>query len=434
MRLTTRPELKYRSAALYPGRGGASRRRAAGLLAALMAALMAPAGFAQPFRDAFQSVTDVNFDDGGSPSRQFHLNAASYHPQATIYRTTPPRALRRREASPVAAIRVRHDDTESRFADYVATDPLLDAVLVLHEGEVAFEAYPNMQPWQRHFAWSVTKVLTSTTLATLVADGRVAMHEPVARYVPELADSAWGTIPLQNLADMASGIDCLDSDGYQDQETCVYRLEESLGLTASTGRELDFVDTLKSMQRRGKPGEINEYVSANTNVLALVIENVLQLDFAAAVRERVWSRIGAEADAFITVNDKGYAYASGGLSARLRDLGRFGEVFMPYDESGVLSEELRAAMANGGVPLDDPDGLKSRFGSDVPVRASWQWDLVWEDGAMFKGGYSGQGLYVDPKRELVVAWFGTGLDYSARVNAMLPMARQLSQGLDSPEP
>ena len=71
--------------------------------------------------------------------------------------------------------------------------------------------------------------------------------------------------------------------------------------------------------------------------------------------------------------------------------------------------------------------LIDAFGDDLPVRAAWQWDLVWEDGGMYKGGYSGQGLYVDPDRRLVIAWFGTGDDFDAKSNDMRAISRQLAR-------
>ena len=66
-----------------------------------------------------------------------------------------------------------------------------------------------------------------------------------------------------------------------------------------------------------------------------------------------------------------------------------------------------------GVPLgeDVEIELTETFGTDLPVRASWQRDRIWEDGGMHKNGYLGQGLYVDPDRSLVIAWFGTGQIY-----------------------
>ena len=84
-----------------------------------------------------------------------------------------------------------HRGGSSPFADYVAGDPLLDGVLVLHRGAIVFEAYPHMEPWQRHFAWSVSKVITATTLAMLAGAGRVAMDAPVERYLPWLSGTAW---------------------------------------------------------------------------------------------------------------------------------------------------------------------------------------------------------------------------------------------------
>jgi len=40
-------------------------------------------------------------------------------------------------------------------------------------------------------------------------------------------------------------------------------------------------------------------------------------------------------------------------------------------------------------------------------RASRQWNFAMEDGDLFKGGFGGQGLYVSPGRDLVIAFAGT---------------------------
>ncbi|MFT6095100.1 MAG: CubicO group peptidase (beta-lactamase class C family), partial [Pseudohongiellaceae bacterium] len=43
-----------------------------------------------------------------------------------------------------------------------------------------------------------------------------------------------------------------------------------------------------------------------------------------------------------------------------------------------------------------------------------------------KGGYSGQGIFVDPNRDVVVAWYGTS-NSDGDSNSLLPIARQLTQ-------
>ena len=47
------------------------------------------------------------------------------------------------------------------------------------------------------------------------------------------------------------------------------------------------------------------------------------------------------------------------------------------------------------------------FPNSPPSANHWQWDAVWPDGDSCKGGVYGQGLYVSPAKNLVIAWFST---------------------------
>lgn len=380
-------------------------------------------------QDTFAAVTAGNFDAGGTISRQFHLNAESYRTTATIARTGPGRELVSAPSEKLGDFSVRYRGGRARFEDYAERDALLDAVIVVHDGRTVFESYRTMEPWQRHFAWSVSKIFAAAAVGALVHQRRLDIDQPVETYVSDLADTAWAGTSVRDIANMASGIDCLDSDGYQDASTCIYRMEETLGITAPAGFDAGFIEHLRGMQRSGDAGLRFEYVSANTNVLMLVVEAVTGLPYASALRELIWDRIGPEADALIAISDEGYAYASGGVSARLRDIARFGELFVAPESFGAFDEALVDDMRRTGVPLGKELKIEliDTFGADLPVRAGWQWDRIWEDGGMYKGGYSGQGLYVDPDRSLVIAWFGTGLEFDERKNGMLPIARQIAR-------
>ena len=387
---------------------------------------------ARAFKEQTRSVTPENFDSGGAISRQFHLNAETYFSMATISRIFEPRALTVSPRRSIADQIIIMNGEEKRFEDYAMKDPLLDGVIILQNDEIVFEAYPNMESWDRHFAWSVTKVVTSTALALLAQDGRVDMAAPVGQYVPELAGTAWAEIPIQNVADMTSGIDCLDSDGYQDKTTCVYQHEESLGIVAATGREIGFLDHVRAMDAKSAPGLRTEYVSANTNMLMMVIEAVTGQPYHTAIEALIWTPIGAEADAMMAISHEGYAYASGGLHARLRDLARFGQIYSQPESLSRLSPWMIEEIQSSGLDLTETTKaqLASVFGTDVPARSGWQWDLIWADGGMYKGGYSGQGIYVDPDRNLTIVWFGTGLNYNETRNAMLPVSRQIAKSVN----
>jgi CubicO group peptidase (beta-lactamase class C family) len=59
---------------------------------------------------------------------------------------------------------------------------------------------------------------------------------------------------------------------------------------------------------------------------------------------------------------------------------------------------------------------------DPPRHNTYQWDFVMPDGDFFKGGHNGQGLYISPERDVVVAFFGSGDDPSIFVSMMLARA------------
>ena len=305
-------------------------------------------------------------------------------------------------------------------------------MVVLHRGTIVYEAYTNMQPYDRHYTWSVGKVFASTALAMLEAKELVDVSNTVETYLPELSGTAWEGTTVRNIVNMASGIACRDGDGYQDTNTCIYRFEETLNLTAPVREPVpSTLDALQSMGRRGPQGAKYEYVSANTHVTGLIVERITGRPYWIALQELIFDRIGPEADAFHYVSRSGVPAVHGGLFLRLRDVARFGELFVPSSGIGRDLDGHLEDLRSDNAIRHDPDAL-DRFAAqnpaladDRPDRAAWQWDRIWADGGMSKGGYSGQGLYVDPDRELVIAWFGTD-DTDWNGNELLSAARQLA--------
>lgn len=408
------------------------------ILVTAMAMLLLGAGAsAQPVstlsqvRELYQQYTPENFDDGGAVSHYVWKNFVSFFPHATIARTATIRDLEAQHNPAIADFQVSAGQRETGFNDYVMGNSTIDGVIVLVGGKVAYEAYPNMQPYDRHLGWSITKVLVSTALAALEEQGQVEVDVPIEQHLPVLADTEWAGISLRHIVNMSSGIDCQDSDGYQNTETCIYRYEESLGLTAQVNPPQATLETLRSMRQHRPAGEKYEYVSADTFVTGLVVESVTGKPLWLALQDLIWGKIGAEADGLMMISPQGMPATHGGLSARLRDIARFGEIFTTGDYLGVVSQQhLKDLVSANGIAFDAEQlaRLDRRFKGDGPGHAAWQWDMIWPDGAMFKGGYSGQGLFVDPGRGVVAAWFGTS-GAAGESHALLPMLRQMSRVL-----
>ena len=343
------------------------------------------------------------------------LNMAVFFPHQTVPRTGEPFAL---PETPTPAVAARTADTQwgplTLEALIAHPESRIQGMLVLHRGEVVFERYPGMRSTDSHLWWSIAKIFAGVLTEMLIEEGRIDPQRSVTHYLPEFSDSGWADVPVDAVLNMRSGIDALDSaEQYADPTSAIGRLIHAEGILTHGGIEAPrHDDALKAMTATRAPGEKYEYSSANTNLLALLIERVTGQRFADVVAERIWSRIGAQGDGLMGLTPDGRAIAHGMFSSRLRDLGRFGLLFTDADLRLKLPRRLRDRIEN---PEPDAayqrakttaDAAEARVGSR-PIGAFAQWDAQFADGDLFKSGFDGQLLYVSPRRDVVIAVFAT---------------------------
>jgi CubicO group peptidase (beta-lactamase class C family) len=258
----------------------------------------------------------------------------------------------------------------------------------------------------------------------------------VQAFLPEAAGSGWEDVPLQDVLDMASGIDAREEEeGFTNPEHPYYRFEVSLGWLPPTPATLPSTyEYIASLSRQQPPGQAFDYTSANTFILAWILERQAGLPLNEILTQEIWSRIGAQADALLAVSRFGAPAAHGGMYAALRDVARFGLLFTP-SAAAVLPEAFIPqtyldAIQHGGRPAifdrgpTGPGIVRSLHG-EHPRHNTYQWDYVMPDGDFFKGGYGGQGLYISPGRDLVIAYFGVPFDEQFQVHALKWVTRQM---------
>ena len=78
----------------------------------------------------------------------------------------------------------------------------------------------------------------------------------------------------------------------------------------------DIIPTLPKIREHGK---IFEYKSVETDVVAWALERAANKSLAELMSELIWKKIGAEHNAFFTVDRAATALANGGFNASLRD-------------------------------------------------------------------------------------------------------------------
>lgn len=112
------------------------------------------------------------------------------------------------EPRDITQVRYTHKGQTRTVAQYLRTTET-DAVVILHDGRVAAEFYANgYSASQPHQPWSVTKSFVSTLVGIALHEGRIAsLGDPIERYIPDLARTAWAGTTIRNILEMESGIE-----------------------------------------------------------------------------------------------------------------------------------------------------------------------------------------------------------------------------------
>jgi CubicO group peptidase (beta-lactamase class C family) len=289
-------------------------------------------------------------------------------------------------------------------------------VLVLQDGRVRLERYGlGMTPQDVWNSFSMTKSLTSTLVGVAIAEGKIgSAYDPVDRYIPELAGSAYAGVPLANVLTMTSGARW-DED-YTDPTSDVARFY----LTPPPPGEDATVAYMRRLERAHPPGERWNYNTGETNLIGVLVARATGQPLAAYLKEKIWDPAGMESAAFWMLDAQGKESGGCCVSATLRDWGRVGLM----------------ALERGAVPggqIASPDWFERATSQmvDLPdsergYGAQW-WTRA--DGTRFEAnGIFGQQIHVDPERRLVVvilsSWpTATGRARSAARDAFLEQVR-----------
>ena len=216
------------------------------------------------------------WDVVGEQQAWYFKNAQQLFPSVPVYRAGPVAPLPRRPLREIAEHPVQTPSGTLRFADFLSgKHSTTMGLVILHKGEIVFEAYPRMEPYQKPIFWSVTKVFVSTVVAILEDRGLVDVDAPIEFYSPELRESQLAGIRVRDILDMASGLDC--SDDYEDFEACYYRFETSLGDGFRTENSPDNpYDMLIDFDYGywAEPGTGYDYSGVNTFLLGWLVEEV----------------------------------------------------------------------------------------------------------------------------------------------------------------
>jgi CubicO group peptidase (beta-lactamase class C family) len=323
-----------------------------------------------------------------------------------IERLFPTRAIRRGSSvhplppsdKPLKNVRFKSEGNDYDLYDYVSLNRV-SALLVLKDGKIALETYQlGNRENTRWMSMSVVKSITATLIGAAIKDGHIrSIDDALTRYLPDLSTSAYDGVTVRNLLQMASGVSW--DETYTDPKSDRRRMLEVQQSQLAGG----ILALMARLPRAALPGTRWNYSTGETHVAGALLRAAVRKPLAEYLSDRIWARFGMESDATWWLESPGGLEVGGsGLSATLRDYGRFG-LFL-----------LSGGKAGGEQILPDDwvkDAGSPKIVNGQPVNYGYMlWPIPDGRGTIHEGAFEargifGQHVYVNPREHVVmVVW------------------------------
>ena len=322
-------------------------------------------------------------------------------------------------------------------------------MILIQDDKVLYEKYfDGFGPHKQHIWFSMSKSLASAALGILVEQGKIDIKKSPAHYIPELKNSGFERVTIQNLLDMATSIDFKET--YTDMTSdfaLKYAVAMNMGWLPGArdaqpeSTEIygvhDFLSKYIKPNKELEPGTDFDYNSSNADVIGWLISRVSGQSYEQFISEQIWSKLGMEHDAYFTVDRAFMPVVTGGMNSTLRDAARF--ALMIRDEGRVKNKQLiPSAWINSALNIDEK--LKSHMTTNPKYgEESWEayhnmwWILDSEKGEFCATGIHGQVIYINRSKNTVMVWFSNqpgaaapkNINYQSKLNAARSLVNSL---------
>ena len=275
------------------------------------------------------------------------------------------------------------------------------ALLVLHDGKVRLERYGlGFDDEGRWTSFSVAKSITSTLVGAAVRDGHIrSMDDKVSDYIEEMKGSAYDDVSIRQLLTMTSGVRWNEDYGNPNSDVARFNNHQpEPGVDA-------LVSYMRKLPRAAPAGTRWLYSTGETNLVGILVSRATKKPLATYLSEKNWVPAGMGQQATWILSKTGQEISGCCIQAATRDYARFGQFI------------LDGAKVNGQSIVPDDwlsEATTTRTGIHIPGRGyGYQW-WTYDDGSFAARGIFGQGIFIDPRRRLVIAsnanWGGGATD------------------------
>lgn len=279
--------------------------------------------------------------------------------------------------------------------------------LILKNGQIALERYGmGNGPDSRWTSFSTAKSMTATLIGAALHDGAIgSLDDACELYLPQLRCCAYEGVSLRNLLRMASGVAWDERVNFDGGDA------RRLSQAVVSRRPGAILDLLRTLPRAAPQGSVFNYSTGESFLLGAVVRAATGRPLADYFAETVWGPAGMEADALWQLDSEdGQELGGMGVSACLRDVGRFGLLVLEDGDAWGGRRVLPKGWRDRAGQPDCPATAFGRLMAGSPAGYGYHWWSLpsapfaggLHAGAFLALGAFGQRIYINPTEQVVV--------------------------------
>jgi CubicO group peptidase (beta-lactamase class C family) len=274
--------------------------------------------------------------------------------------------------------------------DAYMKDQRTAGLVIVQDGKIRLEKYGlDFSGDGRWTSFSVAKSLTSTLVGAAIKDGYIkSIDDKVSDYIPDLKGSVYDDVTIKQLLTMTSGVKW--NEDYSDPKSDVALFNEH---KAEPGVDVT-VSYMRKLKREAPPGKKWVYKTGETNLIGVLVSSATKKNLSDYLSEKVWRPFGMEQDASWLLGSTGHEISGCCLQASTRDFARFGLFIL----GGGIAEG-KSVLPDGWIAAAT---TKQADTDQAGYGYGYQWWTM-NEGSYTARGIFGQGIFIDPKRKLIIA-------------------------------
>ena len=280
--------------------------------------------------------------------------------------------------------------TTSRL-DSINSEMKTIAFLIIKNDSIIYEDYKgNYNADSKTNSFSMAKSITTSLLFKAIDDGYIkSLDQPITDFYPDFKGKFADECQVGDLASMASGLNW-EEDYYN-----------PFSMTAKAYYDDDISQVIEDCKITTKPGLSFNYLSGNTQLLAMIIENAVDMPLADYLSESFWQPMGMRNKALWQMDseEKEMVKAYCCITSNARDFAKFAKLYLDHGQwnGQQLIREEHAKMA-----------IRPRF-EESPQYGYGFWLTDYKNKHAFAmRGFKGQYVIGIPEDDVIIVRLGKG--------------------------